>query len=414
MNKSVAKRDFGSFHSSNVEELIQLSEDDYQPPKLPFKCPTFDEYRTRLPQLGNETRKLHFLLEDGCTFLNHGAFGGVLKEALTASQEAQVYAERQPLRFYDRELLPLMVHVNRRLAAFVGCSPEEVVLMTNATTALNTVIKSIPFKPGDKIFCLSVTYGAVKKILQWVCGQTGAVLQEVKVKFPIKGREEVVNYVREHLQEGTKLAVFDHIPSNTPFILPLEEIIPVCKTRNVPVLIDGAHALGVLSLDLHSLQPDYYVSNAHKWFCCPKGSAFLYVQKELKDRIRPLIVSHGFGSGFSSEFIWTGLHDYSPYLAMHVVLNFWDAVGPEKIKTYMCDLCREAGQLLCEMWGTRLAAPEDMFGSMCLIGLPSVVYSSVKEVDYSTAERIQNELYHRYNIEVRHRIVLTNFTSRPS
>ena len=77
--------------------------------------------------------------------------------------------------------------------------------------------------------------------------------------------------------------------------------------RQVPVLIDGAHALGSLPLDLRSLQPDYYVSNAHKWFCCPKGSAFMYVSKELQDSTRPLILSHGFGSGFSSEFIWSGM-----------------------------------------------------------------------------------------------------------
>ena len=73
------------------------------------------------------------------------------------------------------------------------------------------------------------------------------------------------------------------------------------------MLIDGAHALGALHLDLRSLDPDYYVSNAHKWFCAPKGCAFMYVKKELQSQTRPLIISHGFGSGFNSEFIWAGI-----------------------------------------------------------------------------------------------------------
>jgi len=72
------------------------------------------------------------------------------------------------------------------------------------------------------------------------------------------------------------------------------------------VLIDGAHALGSLSLDLMTLGVDYYVSNAHKWFCASKGSAFMYVEKKHQAYTRPLVISHGFGSGFNSEFIWSG------------------------------------------------------------------------------------------------------------
>lgn len=76
--------------------------------------------------------------------------------------------------------------------------------------------------------------------------------------------------------------------------------------RNVPILIDGAHALGSLDLQLSRFCPDFYASNCHKWFCCPKGSAFLYVKEDRQPHTRPLVISHGFGSGFNSEFIWTG------------------------------------------------------------------------------------------------------------
>lgn len=80
----------------------------------------------------------------------------------------------------------------------------------------------------------------------------------------------------------------------------------VFNFSNVKVLVDGAHALGALPLNISSLDPDFYVSNAHKWLCCPKGVAFLYVRRELQSQVRPVVVSHGFGSGFSSEFVWTG------------------------------------------------------------------------------------------------------------
>ncbi|KAJ8314776.1 hypothetical protein KUTeg_006926 [Tegillarca granosa] len=347
-----AKRDFGSFHSSNVQETYKYSREfpnnyilsynvqiymcsnfpsqsdvhavlyyhkDYIPPLFPFQIPEYDFGSLDSLQFGKECREKCFMLEEDCTFINHGAFGGVLKDALDIAQKWQRYIERQPLRFFDRELLPHLVYVTRRLSKFIGCDAQDVVLVTNATTAINTVVRS-----------------AVKKLLRQVCTETGTVLQEEKVEFPVTGKQQIISLVKSTLKSGTKLAVFDHIPSNSPLILPIKEIIQVCHERNVPVLIDGAHALGSVPLNLRSLDADYYVSNAHKWFCCPKGAAFLYVRKDLQKSTRPLVISHGFGSGFNSEFIWAGLHDYSPFLAMHVVLNFWEGIGSTKIQQYMC------------------------------------------------------------------------------
>lgn len=392
------KRDFGSFHASNVQETISLSEDQYIAPKFLIDVPSFTDIEKDF-KFGKICRKKHFYLEDDCTFLNHGAFGGVLKEAMETAQKWQIYTERQPLRFFDRELIPHLVHISRRLAKFVGCDPTDLVLVTNATTAINTVVKGIKLQEGDTVYMLNLTYGAVKKLLRWQCQQTGAKLQEENITLPLISKEQIVDLVRKSLKEGTKLAVFDHIPSNTPFILPIDEIITICKEKGVPVLIDGAHALGAIHLDLRSLDPDYYVSNAHKWFCAPKGCAFMYVKKELQSQTRPVVISHGFGSGFNSEFIWAGLHDYSPFLALHTVIDFWEAVGVSKIRDYMHNLFLKSCDILIQKWGTSLAAPANMFGCLGLVELPPDVYKKTG-VEYSDAESLQNLLYHQFNIEV--------------
>ncbi|XP_022108998.1 probable L-cysteine desulfhydrase, chloroplastic isoform X2 [Acanthaster planci] len=397
-----AKRDFGSFHSSNVEELISVSEVDYVPPELPADLPNFTNYRadpTSLPSFGLEMKKRHFLLEEECTFLNHGAFGAVLKEALTASQKWQIHIERQPLRFFDRESLPQLVHVVRRLAKFVGCNPTKLVLVPNVTTAINCVVKSLNFKQGDVIYCLNVTYGAVKKLLSHVAETTGAVIQTERITFPLVSKEQIVETVKKSLKAGTRLAVFDHVPSNTAYIQPIKELIDICHGRGVPVLIDGAHTLGALPLALDALGADFYTSNAHKWFCNPKGCGFLHVGREWRDAVRPLVVSHGWGSGFSSEFMWSGLRDYSPFLALHTVLDFWEAVGVDKIRQYNHQLLCSAAQLLMEEWNTGLLAPLEMCGSMALVQLPPHIAES-KTKNYNAAELIQNKLYHEFNIEV--------------
>ena len=98
---------------------------------------------------------------------------------------------------------------------------------------------------------------------------TGVILQETTVTFPATN-EEILERINNTLEEGTRLASFGHIPSNYPVVMPVEEIVKLCHSKGVPVLIDGAHALGSLPLNLMALKADYYVGNAHKWLACPK------------------------------------------------------------------------------------------------------------------------------------------------
>jgi len=400
MNKQeIVKRDFGSFHSSNVQELLELKDDLYSPPFIPVKLPVF-EFESPFP-FGRKTKKKFFYIEEACCFLNHGAFGAVLKPALETVKLWQEYVEKQPLRFFDRELMPHLVYITKKLAKFVDCDARDLVLINNATFGTNSVLTSLSFKPGDVILTFNVTYGAVKKLVKHVCERTGAVNVEAQIDFPVSGKQQILQTLSQFLDSHpAKLAIIDHIPSNTPFVMPVEEMVDMCRTRGVLSFIDGAHSLGNLNLSLSQLQPDFYVTNAHKWLAAPKGAAIMYVRRELQPIIHPAVVSHGLGSGFNSEFIWSGLHDYSPLLSLHTVLDFWEAVGVETMRTHMHTLAREGAGILTKAWGTSLAAPEDMFSSMSLIKLPAAIHSLFDNIDYSAGETIQNRLFHDFNIEV--------------
>ena len=153
----------------SVEELINASDDDYMPPPFPFELPTFDA-----PLIFGEEIRKHFCLDfDNWTFLNHGAFGCVLKDALEAGYKWQCYVESQPVRFVDREMLPLLAHVTRRLARFVGSDPSDIVLLPNASAAINTVIKSIKWCPGDTVYFLNTCYYTVKKLFKYIRNEHG-------------------------------------------------------------------------------------------------------------------------------------------------------------------------------------------------------------------------------------------------
>ena len=381
-----------TYDSTTVQELLSIPDEKYTHPKLPFEVATF----TKKVPFGREMKQTHFFIDPTWTFINHGAFGAVLREVMDTAQKWQNYVETQPLRALDRDLLPLIVSVIRKLANFVHADPLDLVLVPNATNATTCVLKSFPFQKGDGIFYLDITYAAVIKQINEVARQKSLVLYSRKVEFPLIYNEDIITLVDNALKESpdVKLAVFDHITSTTAVTLPVKELIQTCHKAGVKVLIDGAHALGSIELDMIDMKPDFYTSNAHKWFCGAKGSAFLYVTKEFQSVIRPLAISHGFTHGYQAEFAWIGVKDYSAMIALNSAIEFWEFYGCENIREYIHGLNRKAATMLTKAWGTSCISEQSFFRSMTMVKLP--IQGNLTEEE---GIKLQDWLYHEKKIE---------------
>ena len=395
--ETAARRDFGSFHASNVEELLRLPASECAAPPLPEGLP---RPPTTIPAFGRPMRAAHFLLEERTCFLNHGAFGACLKDALRAAQHWQRTVELQPLRFLDRELLPHLVGVTRRLASTLRVPPTELVLIENATTGFNAVVAAavssgVLRKPGARIVTTSLTYGSLKKLLAAEAAKHGAELDVVELSIAdgsLSSPAAVLAAVEAALTPDTTFAVFDHVSSTHAVVLPVQELTALCASRGIPVFIDGAHGLGAFDLSLADLGADFYTGNAHKWLCAPKGAAFLHAKPQHHAHLRPPLVSHGYGSGFASEWAWQGLRDYSPLLALHFVLDWWHAVGPERIRRHMRDTVRSAAEDCATAWGVEPwpCGKELHSGPMVLVPLPlSCNRTDGVPATYADAELIQ-------------------------
>ena len=245
---------FGSFHSENVEDLIRLSDEEYKPPAALSRVP-MTSLPQEVPPFGTAVRKFWYLDEEW-TFINHGAFGAACVPALKCAQAWQEYAERQPLRFIDRELFPLVVHSIRSMAAHIHCDARSLCFMPNATSGLNTVLQSLPLKPGDAILSLDIGYGGVKKMIAHACERSGASHVTVTIPLPLQSEDEVVAAVQQSLNDSVRLCVFDHITSNSALVLPIKKLISICQAAGALVLIDGAHGLNSVSVDIEDLHPD--------------------------------------------------------------------------------------------------------------------------------------------------------------
>jgi len=325
---------------------------------------------TAAPAYGRAIRHLWHLRDDA-TFLNHGSFGLTPKAVLAAQDAFRQEMESQPVQFLHREnLAPRLRAAAARLAAFLGADGADLAFVDNATSGVNAVLRSFPLRPDDEVLLNDHTYPAVRNAIRYVCERSGARPVEVPLPFPATDAGAIVAAVRAGLTPRTRLAVFDHISSATALIMPIAELAALCRAAGVKVLIDAAHAPGMLTLDLPSVGADWITGNAHKWLFAPKGCAFLWADKAAQADLHPTVISHGFGQGFLAEFDWTGTRDPTAWLAAPAALDFYREMGDGSLRARNHALACEAGHRLAAAWGTAPGAPDAMFGSMAVVRLP--------------------------------------------
>ncbi len=325
---------------------------------------------------------LHWSLEPGLDFLNHGSFGACPIPVLAAQQHLRDEIERQPVEFFLRRLEPLLDAARERLAAFVGADPQGLVFVPNATAGVNAVLRSLRFEPGDELLTTDHAYNACRNTLDYVAQRHGARVVTAKVPFPLREPSQVVAAVMGAVGPRTRLALLDHVTSPTALVLPIAELVAQLEARGVDVLVDGAHAPGMVPLSIDALGAAYYAGHGHKWLCAPKGAAFLVVREDRRDRVVPLVLSHGANrprpgrSRFHDLFDWTGTDDPTPFLCLPVALDFLASLVPggwPELMDRNHAVAVAGRRIVVEALGSALPCPDEMIGSTASIPLPGGV-----------------------------------------
>ncbi len=347
-------------------------------------------------------------LDPEITFLNHGSFGSCPRAVLTFQNTIRDRLERQPIQFFVRELEVLLDAARAGLAAFVGAAPDDLVSVPNATSGVNTVLRSLRFKAGDELLVSNQEYNACRNALDFVAERSRARIVVAEIPFPLAGNDEVVSAVLVRVTPRTRLALLDHVTSQTGLVLPIERLVRELAARGVETLVDGAHAPGMVPLHLHALGAAYYTGNCHKWLCAPKGAAFLHVRRDLQRLIRPLTISHGANSPrtdrsrFQIEFGWTGTADPSPFLAVPQAIEFvgrrlpggWPAVMRHNRL-----LALAARRVLGRALRVPAPCPDEMIGALAALPLPDSTETTPSKSPLYL-DPLQDELLDRHRLEV--------------
>lgn len=447
----------GSFHSDDLGFIMSLSESDYQVPLLPFEASSSDFHSVQLPPPREDNQRASdFMLDfDNWTFMNHGAFGAALRTGYHRAEQWRYHLERQPLRYFDRDLLPHLAYATRRLAQFSSSTDtaatdtksglqvrQGLTLIQNSTAGLNTVLRGYARTYGtdnSRVLLWDTSYGSVKKLAHRVFGAnrvTEIPLQEQHLDRFLTAQDpadvflEALDHTIEAYQKANSddpqwLLVLDHTTSNTAINMPIDTIAKHAKEKygndKIHVMVDGAHGLMAQDLHLDNYCPtdknqekpsiDFYLSNGHKWLACPRGVGMLFCpQEHLRDSVlsEPAIISHGVEeSDLLSRFVWDGTRDYAAALALPAVLDFWEARDPKAVRATMRSNLFQGIRILVDHWhggeGCHendwleegvILVPPSLLSPMALVRLPKAICGSPSDVRTSNdAKRVQDFLF---------------------
>jgi len=343
--------------------------------------------------------KEKFLLDPDIVFLNHGSFGATPKPVMEAYQNWQLRLERQPVLFLGRELDKLLYESRMALGEYLHADADDLVYIPNATHAVNIIARSLKLKQGDEILTTDHEYGACDYTWNFICGKTGVKYVRQPIPLPVQSEEEIVDQFCRGITPRTKVMYLSHITSPTALRLPVEKICQRAKDAGLLTVIDAAHSPGQIPVDLQALDADIVFGNCHKWMLNAKGSAFLYVKRELQHLIDPLIVSWGYnptpeattGSRFIDILQWTGTKDPAAALTVPTAIQFMRDNYWSEVRNECHHLLRQGIERICDLTKLPPLYPLDseFYGQMGIAPLP-----------LSNLTTLKARLYDEYKVEV--------------
>ena len=201
-----------------------------------------------------------FLLDPNVTFLNHGSFGACPRDVFARYQEWQVELERRPVEFLARRIDSLLEGAREAVSSYVNADPDDLVFVPNATAGVNLAARAVALERDDEVLSTSLEYGALDLAWRHICSRAGARYVRTPVTVPL---DDAADEIWSGVNGRTRVLFLSHITSESALQLPVEELCRRAREREITTVVDGAHVPGLIPLDLHTLDVDYYAGNCH-------------------------------------------------------------------------------------------------------------------------------------------------------
>ncbi|KLT45811.1 PLP-dependent transferase, partial [Cutaneotrichosporon oleaginosum] len=349
--------------------------------------------------------------------MNHGSYGSPPLCVIEAKEKLSRQMDARIDTWMRRRVEPLFDAIREEVAPLLGTVGDNVVLVQNTTHGVNTIAYNLKYEPGDIIVVYASTYNAVSQMMKHVCDtHEGVRIEVVNTTFPcahsdiVEATEAVLKKYNKPVSapgdgpvvpqgvekdERVRVVVVDSIASLPGVVYPWEDVTRLCHKYGALSLVDGAHSIGQHTVDVTKADPDFFVSNLHKWLFTHRASAIMYVAPRNQALIRTTFpTGHYYESdkypttgyshpwAFAKQFGWSGTGDFTPYLTVPVALKFRREIGgEERIMAYNHSMAVAGGKRLAKRWSTSIIENErgELTACMANVELPIAVPKDISE-----------------------------------
>ncbi|MFQ5817806.1 MAG: aminotransferase class V-fold PLP-dependent enzyme [Terriglobia bacterium] len=338
-----------------------------------------------------------FLLQPDFLYLNNGTVGTVPLPVLRAWIEAILEVEQ--MEDPDTEQYPLWGYgpwdeYRRPVADFIGCELHELALVRNATEGLNYVANGLDLAPGDALLTTDQEHPSGLNPWRLKAKRYGIVVKQVELPKPPASVAQIVELFEQARTPRTRVLLASHVTTMTGCVLPVRALAAWARAHGILSLIDGAHALGMLRVNVKEIGCDFYVSSPHKWLLAPKGCGVLYVRDEVCDRLWSTIATGGWDDREirAVRLQQFGTTNVALLAGLRAAIALWQQIGPDRIERRIRQLHAYLKQRVGELPGAELlSAPGEEFTG----GIVSVNFPAIKRME------LQRWLYAQHRIRIR-------------
>ena len=288
-----------------------------------------------------------FTIDRNVLNLNNGHVCPSPRNVQEAMRRYLDYSDMGPYHTLINVLERQVEGVRKRLAAAAGCDPEEMAITRNSSESLENAQYGIDLKPGDEVLTTNQDYPRMLTTFRQRERREGIVLKTISFPVPPPSMDDLYQRFEKAVTPKTKLILVCHITNRTGQIFPIKRICAMAHARNIPVIVDGAHAFSHFPFQISDLDCDYYGVSLHKWTCAPIGTGFLYVRKSRIASTWPLMAADSRQDTDIRKFEEIGTHPAANHNAISEALIFNENLGID----------RKAARLryLRDRWALRLS-----------------------------------------------------------
>lgn len=341
--------------------------------------------------------KDQFLLRPDITFLNFGSFGACPRPVFERYQQFQLELEQGPVQFMTNTGWQYVANARKALGEYLDADADDLVFVTNPSYAVNIIAKSFALRAGDEVLTTDLEYGACDRTWQYYCDKAGARYVRQPIRLPLQSQEDFVEQLMAGVTKKTKLIFLSHITSSTGIRFPVEKVVAAAKQFGIMTFVDGAHGPAHVPLSLRNLDADIYTGACHKWMMTPKGSSFLYVQREHQHLFDPLIISWGYKADKPSHSLFLDYHqqqgtrDLSAFCCIPAAISFMKENNWEEVAADCRQLVLKNALRFCNLVDAEPLLPLNDFFVRQLFSIPFRTQEP---------ELLKSRLYNEFKIEI--------------